>query len=283
MENERNSKINNDVTILVCCHKKDYFHKGAGFLPIQVGKSISNVDLGMQGDNIGDNISELNPNFCELTAHYWLWKNGPKTKYVGLNHYRRYFDFNRKSASKYIPVKNTTEKDIIENFPELPQLDAIFDDYDIILPMPNIYFSNLSINYNINHIPEDLKVIENIIHNDYPQYIESYNAIMNRSNRLSHYNMFITKWSIFEDYSKWIFDILFKAKEKIKVSDYPYQARVFGFLSERLFNVYVHQKHLNVKFVPILKVCDDKSESKWKTWLRGVKWDTIFHLMRLKI
>lgn len=103
--------INKDLTVLVCCHKQDFFHQGPGFLPIQVGKAISNVDLGIQGDDTGDNISASNPNFCELTAQYWYWKNGNHTKYVGLNHYRRYFDFNH-NIEKGRAVKNFSEKNL---------------------------------------------------------------------------------------------------------------------------------------------------------------------------
>lgn len=66
--------MSQDTTVLVCCHKKDYWYDGPGFLPIQVGKALSNIDLGIQGDNTGDNISSKNPNYCELTAHYWYWK-----------------------------------------------------------------------------------------------------------------------------------------------------------------------------------------------------------------
>lgn len=49
--------MSQDTTVLVCCHKKDYWYDGPGFLPIQVGKALSNIDLGIQGDNTGDNIS----------------------------------------------------------------------------------------------------------------------------------------------------------------------------------------------------------------------------------
>ena len=49
--------MNNKITILVCCHKQDYYAQKYPFLPIQVGRAISSVDLGIQGDDTGDNIS----------------------------------------------------------------------------------------------------------------------------------------------------------------------------------------------------------------------------------
>ena len=47
--------------------------------------------LGYQGDDAGDNISEKNPYYCELTGLYWAWKN-LDADYIGLAHYRRHFD-----------------------------------------------------------------------------------------------------------------------------------------------------------------------------------------------
>ena len=63
------------------------------YMPLQVGKALSDVDLGVQGDDEGDNISTKNPNYCELTGLYWAWKNLKDADYIGLAHYRRYFDF----------------------------------------------------------------------------------------------------------------------------------------------------------------------------------------------
>lgn len=83
--------MNNKITILVCCHKQDYYAQKYPFLPIQVGRAISSVDLGIQGDDTGDNISWKNRNYCELTALYWAWKNLKEVDIIGLCHYRRYF------------------------------------------------------------------------------------------------------------------------------------------------------------------------------------------------
>ena len=79
------------IKILVACHKQAEVFKNNVYLPIHVGKALhKDVDLGFQGDDTGENISSLNPLYCELTAQYWGWKN-LDVEYIGLCHYRRYF------------------------------------------------------------------------------------------------------------------------------------------------------------------------------------------------
>ena len=77
--------------ILVACHKPCNMYNKGIYTPIQVGKAISEYDLGIIGDDTGDNISQKNPSYCELTAQYWAWKN-VDCRYIGLCHYRRYFE-----------------------------------------------------------------------------------------------------------------------------------------------------------------------------------------------
>ena len=49
--------------IIVCAHKKDFVMDNELYMPLQVGKATSKVDLGFQGDDTGDNISAKNPNY----------------------------------------------------------------------------------------------------------------------------------------------------------------------------------------------------------------------------
>ena len=90
--------MNSDLNIFIACHKKCDLPTQEGYVPLHVGAEGKN-DLGLIKDSTGDNISLKNPNFCELTGLYWMWKN-TKSKYIGLVHYRRYF-FKKNTYHKY--------------------------------------------------------------------------------------------------------------------------------------------------------------------------------------
>ena len=82
------------VKILVACHKPDKVYSNDVYIPIHVGRAVSRFKEEMSnmiGDDTGENISEKNPYYSELTAQYWAWKNMHDVDYVGLCHYRRYF------------------------------------------------------------------------------------------------------------------------------------------------------------------------------------------------
>ncbi|HCK0351048.1 TPA: DUF4422 domain-containing protein, partial [Klebsiella pneumoniae] len=66
--------------------------------PLHVGKANSYNEIGCPGDDTGDNISFKNPFYCELTAHYWVWKNEELADYVGFMHYRRHLNFSEKQT-----------------------------------------------------------------------------------------------------------------------------------------------------------------------------------------
>ena len=84
-----------NATLLVCTHKKFNLNTDEFFLPIHVGKEISDLELNIQADNEGINISNKNQNYCELTALFWACKNLKTNGFVGLCHYRRFFIFSK--------------------------------------------------------------------------------------------------------------------------------------------------------------------------------------------
>ena len=90
------------IKVLICSHKLMELPFHEFFLAIQGGVAVSECSLPYQSDNTGVNISNKNKSYCELTCHYWAWKNLKDVDIVGLNHYRRYFDF-EKSFSRLAP------------------------------------------------------------------------------------------------------------------------------------------------------------------------------------
>ena len=69
---EKQAGQNPDIRIYVVCHKPAYVPETPYLYPIQVGTALSGKKLpGMLHDDEGDNISERNKTYCELTAQYW--------------------------------------------------------------------------------------------------------------------------------------------------------------------------------------------------------------------
>ena len=75
--------------------------------------------------------------------------------------------------------------------------------------------------------------------------------------KLSLFNMFCCKKTVIDRYFSWLFEILFALQKKINYQVYDaYQQRVFGFMAERLFNVwlYHHKNELNIKYLKVVNI-----------------------------
>ncbi|MFD1772524.1 DUF4422 domain-containing protein [Paenibacillus rhizophilus] len=230
------------IKILVATHKKYEMPSEGIYTPIHVGRE-GRIDLGYQGDNTGDNISSKNSNYCELTAIYWAWKN-VTCDIIGLCHYRRYFSINNsKLNSKLTNILNEI------------QIIDIMKNYDIIMPQKVLTNKHTVESHYIKyHRSQDLKEIRNILSEKYPIYLNSFDKVMS-GKELYLFNMFITNKNLFNEYSNWLFDILFELEMRLDISSYDrYQQRIFGFLSERLFNVWLVHRNLKIKEVPVINL-----------------------------
>ena len=240
------------IKILVCCHKPCNLPQDNVFLPIHVGAALSDISLGFQRDDQlngepCDNISSKNRSFCELTAIYWAWKNikklYPDLQYIGLNHYRRFFAFNeRRVTGSGIPkdVKNISGYKF-----DMPMVESCLESNKIITTPKAYLKTSLAGSYEHCHNSSDLHIIHDIVRDDYPEFLSTFNEVYLGKNFFYDCNMFIMPWNEFEAYCEWIFGILFKAEKLINIENYDtYQKRIYGFLAEHLWTVWaIHRQY----------------------------------------
>lgn len=229
------------IAIYVASHKKYEIPKQENYIPIQVGAMLNEHRFGYQTDCEGDNISVKNPNYCELTALYWIWKNS-KAENVGLVHYRRYFCLNSKNV----------KASIIPTSKFLQDLEQV----DIILPSPFVWKKYTCFEYYCREAgrEKDLQLVRKILMSDYKDYVQSFDEVM-EGNGASYCNMFVCKKELLNQYCIWLFDVLEKVESQIDMTGYnSTEARVFGYLSELLLNVWCKKQKLMIKYYPIANI-----------------------------
>lgn len=269
-----------NTKIFICAHKEVELPQHPYFLPIQAGAALHAPISGYQPDNEGDNISDKNPHFCELTCHYWAWKNLKNVDIVGLNHYRRYFDFQKKWPQFSADKRFITTEDFLKKGYVFPNLEELLGKYDIILPVARHWRVSNTQQYGEYHIAKDWEILRQIIKERSPKYIPAFEKTMDHSNKSVGYNMFITHWKYFDAYSEWLFDILFEVERRIPPIDDPIQSRIYGYMSERLINIFCEHHHLTIKNIPLIMPIEENYNdinisSIHATWRRIVN-DFIF-------
>jgi hypothetical protein len=175
----------------------------------------------------------------DYVANYY-----PLKKYVGFCHNRRYFSF-------------------LDN---IPDMDEMFEKYDLITSKPTIYKISVKEQYGDFHNIEDLYIIGGIIADKYPDYCNMWHNFINGKIFIP-YNMFIMKSEDFREYVKFIFDILDSYLDIVgtdihkRIYDniehyikdfYPnntieYQYRIGGYIAERLTNLFILTRYKKIK------------------------------------
>lgn len=209
------------------------------YLPLHVGAEGKkdaegrDLDLGYVRDNTGDNISSRNAGFCELTGLYWAWKN-LAADYLGLVHYRRYFSLKK------------TNQDPFKNILTGEQAAELLKQYKVLVPKKRWYYiETLYSHYDHTHGGGHLDMTREIICRQCPEYLDSFDRVMKQ--RWGYmFNMMVMSRELIDDYCSWLFQILFDLETQIKAQSAeiysPYQARLYGRVSEILFNVWLWEK-----------------------------------------
>lgn len=234
-----------EVSIYVCCHK-DYEDVG---INNPVYKLISDKDIKnnssldfVKSDGFLDNRM-----WSEMTQIYYIWKHPElQNDWIGLSHYRRYFEFMN----------------------DIPELTKPVVAKHILNPFNNY------VQYDICHNSRDLMTTLNIIREKKSEYYPAFITMMD-NHRYLPYNMFILPKALFNEYCEFVFGILEEFDKAIGVNndyinmikhigqqreryveksgypsnDFGYQARLFGFIAERLttafFFKYMHDNGSN--------------------------------------
>ena len=191
---------------------------------IQVGAALTEQRICELTDDTGEQISDRNKQFCELTALYWIWKNAGQ-EVVGLEHYRRHFLL---GESWLLRMR---EREI-----------------DVILPTPLYVAPSIARNYRERHVASDwrfmMDCIKRIYPDDYREAVEFFDT-----NLYSPCNMFIMKKKALDDLCVWLFPILFICAEHGGEREDGYQNRYPGFLSERLISFFFEKNRKKYKVV----------------------------------
>lgn len=220
--------MSKSVKIIIATHKQYKMPKDEMYVPVHVGAEGKN-DLGYTKDNSGENISSLNPSFCELTGLYWAWKN-LNADYIGLAHYRRHFSLKKKN-------------DKWDSILTYKQIEPYLSQIRVFVPNKRKYYiETLYSHYEHTHYIEQLDVTKDIITEKYPDYVDAYNQVMNQ--RYGYmFNMMIMEKELVDKYCTWLFDILFELKNRLNMPELSsFQGRFYGRVSELIFNVWLtHQ------------------------------------------
>ena len=285
-------ETNGRIKILVCCHKEYDLPDDPLYLPIQVGKAIAKKDLGYLGDNEdlsgkNDNISHLNPIYCEMTALYWAWKNikdyYPNIEYLGLCHYRRYFN------ASHLNIKDTTifagkvmrqigrllsgnchEPIIYEPIDKIHgfsagfysgsrKLEMMVVQNELIYTKPikiitcdvRSFFEVIGRNY--------LSLLEELIESSFPNYSLAFKKVLD-GNELVSANMIILKTSLLDEYCSFVFSVLQLHRDEVikrgiceKPETEGVYARVSGYLAELLTATYVEKRKNEIRSISVGK------------------------------
>lgn len=227
------------IKFLVATHKPDKVYRDDVYTPIHVGRAISIYKTEMShmlGDDTGDNISYKNKEYCELTAIYWAWKNITDVDYVGLMHYRRYFE------TKY----------------SFEDIKILMSEYDVILPKPYLHDRCLEFKLARELCMEDEAIFLSVFKRLFPDYEKD--ALKYLYDYKDYpFNMFIMGTDMFHDYCNFLFSILFECEKLMKQLPYTCSSRRMGYIAEFLLPIFCLHNKLRIKEEPVVSMVGNKT------------------------
>jgi len=255
----RSMKRNMDIDLLMVTHKKIDYKVPDNCKKIQV--NCANTGEHWEGylhDDEGENISNKNPYYCELTALYWAWKNS-SADIIGLCHYRRFFTGS--DMVLYHTYNLVKEKRLLKQAITDKKIEEYMSGNDIIMGMP--YGPHPRPAYTIlcrYCYEKDIAIMRDVLAENHPEYLQACDEILQDTN-VSYFNMMICTREFCDKYCTWLFEVLNEVEARVDISSYDTQhQRIYGYLGEILLNIYVCKNKVAVKYIRIAKLISEMDE-----------------------
>ncbi len=234
-------EIRHSFQLFVMGHAAFHVPPVKGYIPLQLGKSCSKMELGILSDDAGENISFKNPQYCELTGLYWVLKNRMpflnEQDIVGFCHYRRFFT-------------DTSGKRFLNKW----DAEQLLQKYDFITPRAfSLTMSAEDYYCACAGVKKDLLLLGSVLEKEYPFFLDAWNRRL-KGNKGHYCNIFISRAGKCREFLSWLFELLFKVESGIDTRGYTReQNRVMGYLSEFLLDVWMETKKLSYFDVPVIE------------------------------
>ena len=204
---------------------------------LQVGAERHHLRIADLMDNTGDNISERNGNYSELTGLYWLWKNklcdqqAPSAVMNGESerdenergaaHERQYYGF-----GQYRRMLEFSTDDLLR---------LIDNNVDAVLPYPMPYEPNIHAHHERYIKSSDWDALLQALEELQPKYASYFSQVLEQQ-FLYNYNVILAKKSVLRDYCSWLFPILMRVEELTDGANRS--ERYIGYMAETLETLY---------------------------------------------
>jgi hypothetical protein len=245
------------MNIYVSYHTKSNFLQEKGYVPIHVGSKNSKLNLEiLRDDKYSDNISDLNVDYCELTATYWAWRNC-QSPFIGINHYRRLFS--NVKVSSFESFVNTLKYNlyklfgvkIIENsnFIRTSDLTGLLLEYataksylkkSMIIPSKYLLSTSVKNHFELGN-KEYVDVLSQIINNNSNR---NFVEVFRKSLKLCYLypgNILLTHKDEWNEYCGLIFPILMEHRLHFNKTNTSYN-RIAGYMGELLTSAFIQYK-----------------------------------------
>ena len=211
-----------DIEVFKMVHHKDKplvtnYKDPVYVTSVQVGASFADIRMTECIDNQGENISEKNGDYSELTGLYWIWKNKIKRQddtYYGLAHYRRFLEL--------------SEDDLLR---------LADNDIDVVLPYPMPYEPNIEAHHLRYLSDSEWDAVLHALEELHPDYSRAFKDIL-KQEYFYNYNVILAKKDVLDDYCSWLFPLLFRIEENNDPNKEKEPNRYMGYVGETLETLY---------------------------------------------